>query len=128
MRLKTRADLVFAGQAEIADRDRMRRLGISAASPVGERVELLDIAERMAGLRLDPRPQTRLQRAMRKLERAARQRAGVGDGHDLGLAVGDGDENGDEVCRDRVRGTRFPDLSRCSCQVDGPFPLLARRA
>ena len=56
MRLKALADLVFAGQAQIADRDRMRRLGLSAAPAIGERVELLDIAERMAGLRLDPCP------------------------------------------------------------------------
>src|SRR4051812_42140124 len=52
MRLKTRPDLVFARQAQIADRDRMRRLGISAASTIGESVELFDIAEWMAGLRL----------------------------------------------------------------------------
>ena len=106
MRLKTLADLVLAGQAQIADRDRMRRLGVSSPPAIGESVELLDIAERMAGLRLDPCPQSRLQRTVRKLERAARQRAVVGDGHDLGLAVGDGDEHGDEVGRDRVRGAR----------------------
>ena len=73
----------------------MRRLGIPAASAVGEGIELLDIAKGMAGLRLDPCPQSRLQRAVRKFERAARQRAGIGDGHDLRLAVGDGDEDGD---------------------------------
>jgi hypothetical protein len=61
VRLKTRADLVFAGQAQIADRDRVRRLCIAGPPAIGERVELLDIAERMAGLRLDPCPQSRLQ-------------------------------------------------------------------
>ena len=121
MGLETLTHLIFAGEAQIADRDRMRRLGVAGPSAIGKGVELLDIAERMPGLRLDPRPQPRLQRAVRKLERTARQRAGVGDGHDLGLAVGDGDEHGDEISRDRVRRTRFPGLSRCPCHVDGPF-------
>ncbi len=56
----------------------------------------------MAGSHLDPRPQSRLQRAVREFERAARLRAGVGDGHHLGLAAGDGDEDGDKIRRGRV--------------------------
>ena len=122
MRLKTLADLVFAGQAQIADRDRMRRAGIAGPPAIGEGVELLDIAERMAGLRLDPRPQSRLQRTVRKFERAARQRVGVGDGHDLGLAVGDGDEDRDEIRRGRIGRARFAGFPRCPCHVGRPSP------
>ena len=103
----------------------MRRLGVSSPPAIGESVELLDIAERMAGLRLDPCPQPRLQRTVRKLERAARQRAVVGDGHDLGLAIGDGDEDGDEVRRGRIGSARFASFRRCPCHVGRPSPLSA---
>src|SRR3954462_4409720 len=100
----------------------MWRLGISAASAIGESVELFDIAEWMAGLRLDPCPQSRLQRTVGKFERAARQRAVVGDGHDLGLAVGYGDENGDKVRRGRIGSARSAGFPRCPCHVGRPSP------
>ena len=74
-----------------------------AAILVGERVELLDIAERKLGLPLDPGPQARLQRPMRELERPGRQGALVLDGQDPRLARGHGDEHRDEIGRDRAR-------------------------
>ncbi|KTT92323.1 hypothetical protein NS44R_14660 [Mammaliicoccus sciuri] len=114
VRLKTFADPVLAGQAEIADRNAMRPLGVAGPAAVGKGVELRDIAERVAGLRLDPGPQRGLQRAMRELERAARQRGAAGDGHDLRRAVGDGDQHRDEVGGDRISRSRCAGFLRRS--------------
>ena len=67
----------FPGQAEVADRDRPPADALGGAVAVGEGVELLDIAERMAGLLLDPLAQARLQRPVGALERSGRQAAAV---------------------------------------------------
>src|SRR5262249_668291 len=57
-----------AGEREVADRHRMwpliAQLGVAAA--VAERVELLDVADRKAGLRLDPAAQADLEGVMRE--------------------------------------------------------------
>jgi len=117
MGLKTTADLVLAGQPEIADRDAVCRVGAAGSSGIRKSVELLDIAERMAGLRFDPGAQTRLQRAVLEFERTARQRGCVGDGHDLGLAVGHGDQHGDQIGGDRAGGLCRLGFSRWPCHV-----------
>src|SRR5208283_1800753 len=68
---------LLAHQAEVADRDRTGAVRCVATVGIGEGVELLDIAERMSRLPLDPGAQTRLQRAVSDLERARRQRPAV---------------------------------------------------
>src|SRR5690606_27192254 len=60
--------LRLARQAQIADRDDAA-VGAGAVA-VGEGVELLDIAEGVSGLALDPGAQAHLQGAVRRLERA----------------------------------------------------------
>ncbi len=95
----------LARQAEIADRDhaaaRCRR-----PVAVGEGVELLDIAERMMGLLLHPGAQAGLQRAVRQLERAGRQRRAAVDGQHARLAVGDRDDHRDQFGGGLRRGDR----------------------
>src|SRR6185437_1550945 len=77
-----RSDRSFlADEAEIADRNRVRVRRLIAPVGIRERVELLDVTKRMAGLPLDPRAQSRLERAMSNLERPRRQRAPVIDRH-----------------------------------------------
>ena len=56
------------------------------AIAVGEGVKLLDIAQRMMGLALDPGPQPDLERPMARLERAGGQRLAVLDRKDARLA------------------------------------------
>src|SRR5262249_23939051 len=71
-----RAALGPAGEREIADRHRMRPVvaGNGVAAAVAERVELLDVADRKASLRLDPAAQADLEGVMReRIERARRQ-------------------------------------------------------
>src|SRR5262245_9717635 len=65
-----------AGERQIADRDRVRPavalLGMAAA--IAERVELLDIADREAGLRLDPAAQADLEGVvLKRIERTGRE-------------------------------------------------------
>jgi hypothetical protein len=71
---------------------------------VGEGVELLDIAEGMVGLRLDPGAQARLQRAMTLFERAGGQGGAIPDGHDPRLAAGHRHNDRDQVGCDHVLG------------------------
>jgi hypothetical protein len=77
--------------------------------PIGirEGVELFDIAKRMAGLPLNPGSQARLEQAMANLERARRQGAPVRDRHRELTAVGDGDEQSDELNGGRLRSHSF---------------------
>ena len=111
------AHLILAGKAEIADGDAMQRAGVCGAAAVGEGVKLLDIAKRMVRLGFDPGPQARLQRAVRELERAARQRARIRNRHDLGVAVGDRHQHGDKIGGDRIARTRCLGFSRGACHV-----------
>ena len=92
-----------ARQAEIADRDRARAAGVAATIAIGEGVELLDVAEGVAGLPFHPGAQTRLQRAALDLEGARRQREAVVDRHHLRPPVGDRDQHGDQLDGDRRR-------------------------
>jgi hypothetical protein len=96
-----RRGVLGAGQAEIADRDRPRPVGVAAPVAIGEGVELLDVAEGAPRLPLHPGAQTRLQRAMPDLERPRRQRQAVVDRHHLRPPVGDGDQHGDQFDGDR---------------------------
>jgi hypothetical protein len=80
----------------------VRRLGIARTAMVGEGVELFDIAERAAGLRLDPGSQAHLQRAVLELKRTARQRCRIRDRHDLRPAVGDGGQHRYQIRCDRI--------------------------
>src|SRR6185312_14858465 len=84
----------LAGQSQIADRDRAAALGAVA---VGESVELLDIAQRMMRLALDPAAQAGLERAMLGFEGTRRQRPAVLDGEDARLLAGHGDEDGSQL-------------------------------
>src|ERR1700738_1327843 len=66
---------LLAGEAEIADRDDV--LSGTAAIPVGESIELLDIAGRQPGLPLDPGAQPRLQRTMGEFARTGWERGSI---------------------------------------------------
>ncbi len=102
--------LRHAREREIADRD---HVGAGVARPrvpaaVAEGVELLDIADRKAGLRLDPGAQPDFEGAVcERVERPERQpRAG------LALAAVAGDENGRLLAFHRHDRGGEPDLDR----------------
>src|ERR1700738_5211521 len=65
-----RRRLLLASETEIADRDDV--LSGAAAIPVGESIELLDIAGRQPGLPRDPGAQPRLPRTMGEVKRTGR--------------------------------------------------------
>ena len=88
------AGAALASQAEIADRD--HAAGIATPVAIGEGVELLDIADRLAGLLLDPVAQARLQRAVHQLERSRRQRPAA-DRQDARPLFAHRHQHGDEV-------------------------------
>jgi hypothetical protein len=72
----------LAGQPKIGDRNDAiahRRFAVA----VSERIELLDIAQRMMGLPLDPGAHAALQGRMIALERAGGQQGAVPQGQDL---------------------------------------------
>ena len=85
---RTAAIVMLARQPQIADGDgahaQLRR-----PIPIRKGVELLDIAERMVRLRLHPRAQAGLQRAVLRRERPRRQRGTVARGEHPWLAIGD---------------------------------------
>lgn len=83
----------LAGQGQIGDGNGARPCRPVA---VGKCVELLDIAEGMAGLRLDPGPQPRLQGAVPGLERARGQTRPLASGEDARRVIGDRDDHGDQ--------------------------------
>src|SRR6185369_8200182 len=89
----------LAGEGEVADRKHVRAdvTGHGMAAAVAERIELLDVAELEGALFGDPRPQARLECAMRdRIKRPEGQGVGLailaGDGEDQGLLVVDGDD------------------------------------
>lgn len=116
---------LLAGEAEIADRDDV--LSCAAAIPVGESIELLDVAGRQPGLPLDPGAQPRLQRTMGELERTGWQCAAILDGQDAWIARGHGDQHCDEIGRDRILAGNW--RGRCAClanftnRAHQPVPL-----
>jgi len=93
--------LGLAGQPQVADGQHMGRLGAFA---VGEGVELLDIAQAVLGLGLDPAAQTRLQRAVQHLERPGRQGLPAACGQHPGLAQADGREHRHQLGMQGVGG------------------------
>ena len=104
---------LLARQAQIGDRDDPL-VGCEATVAVGKSIELLDIAERMMRLAFDPGAQARLQRAMRKLERARGQGARVLQGQHTRLARCDGRQ---APPRGRRRSpTHGPPARRCRDQ------------
>src|SRR6266436_3278057 len=64
----------LSGQAEIADRNQPLPGAVTGAITVREGIKLLDIAEWMMGLALDPGSQADLKSPMARLERAGGQR------------------------------------------------------
>jgi hypothetical protein len=63
------------------------------AIPIGERVELLEITQRVVGLVLDPGAHARLQAAMAGGEWTRRQRLAVLDGEHARLVVANRDQD-----------------------------------
>ncbi len=119
MRLETAVDLIFAGQAEIADRDAVRRLGVSGSTLISECVELLKVSKWVAGLCFDPcrRPVCN--------ERWANSNGPLGNAVPwrmvmaFGLPSVHGDQDGDKVGRYHICGTRWTRfLLWRSCQVE----------
>ena len=72
------------------------------ARAIGEGVELLDIAQRMMGLALDPGAQAGLQRGMIAFERTGRQQRALLQGQHLRLLADQGDQHRIEFDGDRT--------------------------
>lgn len=94
--------MFLTGECEIADGDDSPlKLGAGSV-PIGKGVELLDISQWVAGLFLDPRSQTGLQRSVLERKRAGGQSVSLSDGEDTRFILVHRDDDRGQVDLSRV--------------------------